>query len=553
MTIAIVNLNAPCIILRCKIVFFLFFCFVSDIYASEKKDSIDFYLSQLDIQLKERGQYEQQKQKRIQKLQQKIATENNLQNLYQIYGSLFNEYQSYNYDSAFVYGNKMIDISEQLNDPLKLTDSRLIVAYSCTSAGLFLEAKDLLQAIDSTKLDLDRKVAFYSSYSKLYLDMALAIRHNPYEKFYYNQSIHYSMAIIRLKGNDAPISKLQLINIYRCEQKYDKAIEVTKEFLATEEVDERSKTLCIGGMGMFHLLNKDTLQAVALLTQAAIGDIKYVTKESSALSDLANIAYKRGNIERAYSYIKQSMNDAKFFNARHRKVEAGEIMPIIEASKFEMMQQQQKKLFISLLFVTFLFLCFITAMIFILKQMKQLKKARKLIQSQNIDLREVNKKLKEGNKIKDEYIGYFFSLNSAFMDEIESFRKLVSRKLASRQYSELMQIVKQADLKQNKENKFISFDGIFLKLFPDFVEHFNNLFPDKDKIILQSPHVLTTELRIFALIRLGVTDSEHIAKFLNYSVNTINTYKTKIKNRSIISNNMFELKIMEIESIKSDI
>lgn len=553
MTIAIANFNTPCTILRCRIVFFLFFCFLSDIYASEKKDSIDFYLSQLDAELKERGQYEQQKQERIKKLQQKITTEDNLQNLYQLYGSLFNEYQSYNYDSAFVYGNKMIDISERLNDPLKLTDSRLVVAYSCTSAGLFLEAKDLLQAIDSTKLDLDRKVAFYSSYSKLYLDMALAIRHNPYEKFYYNQSIHYSTAIIRLKGNDDPISKLQLINIYRCQQKYDKAIEVTKEFLATEEVDERSKTLCIGGMGMFHLLNKDTLQAVALLTQAAIGDIKYVTKESSALSDLANIAYKRGNLERAYSYIKQSMDDAKFFNARHRKVEAGEIMPIIEASKFEMMQQQQKKLFISLVFVTFLFLCFLAAMIFILKQMKQLKKARKLIQSQNIDLREVNKKLKEGNKIKDEYIGYFFSLNSAFMDEIESFRKLVSRKLASRQYSELMQIVKQADLKQNKENKFISFDGIFLKLFPDFVEHFNNLFPDKDKIILQSPHVLTTELRIFALIRLGVTDSEHIAKFLNYSVHTINTYKTKIKNRSIISNNMFELKIMEIESIKSDI
>lgn len=553
MTIAIANFNTPCTILRCRIVFFLFFCFLPDIYASEKKDSIDFYLSQLDAELKERGQYEQQKQERIKKLQQKITTEDNLQNLYQLYGSLFNEYQSYNYDSAFVYGNKMIDISERLNDPLKLTDSRLVVAYSCTSAGLFLEAKDLLQAIDSTKLDLDRKVAFYSSYSKLYLDMALAIRHNPYEKFYYNQSIHYSTAIIRLKGNDDPISKLQLINIYRCQQKYDKAIEVTKEFLATEEVDERSKTLCIGGMGMFHLLNKDTLQAVALLTQAAIGDIKYVTKESSALSDLANIAYKRGNLERAYSYIKQSMDDAKFFNARHRKVEAGEIMPIIEASKFEMMQQQQKKLFISLVFVTFLFLCFLAAMIFILKQMKQLKKARKLIQSQNIDLREVNKKLKEGNKIKDEYIGYFFSLNSAFMDEIESFRKLVSRKLASRQYSELMQIVKQADLKQNKENKFISFDGIFLKLFPDFVEHFNNLFPDKDKIILQSSHVLTTELRIFALIRLGVTDSEHIAKFLNYSVHTINTYKTKIKNRSIISNNMFELKIMEIESIKSDI
>ena len=139
------------------------------------------------------------------------------------------------------------------------------------------------------------------------------------------------------------------------------------------------------------------------------------------------------------------------------------------------------------------------------------------------------------------------------MDEIESFRKLVSRKLASRQYSELMQIVKQTDSPQTKAGKYVSFDSIFLKLFPDFVEHFNQLFPDKDRIILQDPNCLTTELRIFALIRLGVTDSEHIAKFLNYSVNTINTYKTKVKNRSLVPNNLFEQKIMEIETVKSDI
>jgi hypothetical protein len=305
-------------------------------------------------------------------------------------------------------------------------------------------------------------------------------------------------------------------------------------------------------MGMFYLFSGDTIQATTNLAKAAIGELRSATKESSALSDLANIAYKRGDIERAYSYIRQSMDNASFYNARHRKVEAGGILPIIEASRFEMLQQQRNKLYVSLAFVTFLFLCFLGAMVFILKQMRQLKKARKLIQLQNIDLKDTNRRLKDSSKLKDEYIGYFFSLNSAFMDEIEDFRKLVSRKLTSRQYNELMQIVKQMDSSEVKAGKYVSFDSIFLKLFPDFVEHFNQLFSEEDRIVLQNPHSLTTELRIFALTRLGVGDSEHIAKFLNYSVNTINTYKTKVKNRSLVPNHLFEQKIMEIETVKSD-
>lgn len=537
---------------RNKLLLFFLLLLASNTFSAEK-DSIDYYLSQLDEQLLNKDKYEQLKQREIRKLRDNLLSVSEPEKEYQLYSTLFNEYQSYNYDSAFVCANKMIEIAQKLDDTAKLADARLMAVYSCTSAGLFLEAKVFLQAIDTINLDVAHKLSLYSSYSKFYLDMALAIRHDPYERYYYDQSIKYSKQIIALKGEADPLGMLQQINIYRCQQQYDKAIEATQEFLASVQVDERSRTLCVGGMGMFYLFSGDTVKAVTNLTQAAIGELKYVTKESPALSDLANIAYGRGNVERAYSYIKQSMDNAYFYNARHRKVEAGGILPIIEASRFEMLKHQRNKLYVSLAFVTFLFLCFLGAMIFILKQMKQLKKARKLIQLQNTDLRETNKKLKDSSKAKDEYIGYFFSLNSAFMDEIESFRKLVSRKLASRQYSELMQIVKQTDSPQTKAGKYVSFDSIFLKLFPDFVEHFNLLFPDKDRIILQDPNCLTTELRIFALIRLGVTDSEHIAKFLNYSVNTINTYKTKVKNRSLVPNNLFEQKIMEIETVKSDI
>lgn len=531
----------------------LFIIMIQFTVIAEKSDSITNYFDRLDQQLLYKDDFEKQKQSKILNLKNKLSITKTPENKYNIYTSLFDEYQAYCYDSALVCANNMIKIATDLGDPLRLADSRLVAAYSCISAGLFLEAKDLLQSIDSLSLDIERKVALYSTYSKLYLDMALAIRQDPHKNIYMKKSIEYSNLIINIKGEQTQISKLQQINIYRCQEEYGKAIEATMQYLKTEKLNDRSITLCKGGIGTFYLLSGDTIQATYYLIEAAMGDIRNVTKESSALSDLAKIAFRHGDIEHAYLYIKHGMDDAYFFNARHRKVEASDILPIIEASRFEIIEKQQRKLFIAFVFVSLLFLCFLGAMVFILKQMKQLKAARKLIQQQNIDLKDVNRRLKDGNKIKDEYIGYFFSLNSAFIDEFENFRKMVTRKLVAKQYNELMQIVK-TDSSQNKRvNKFNSFDSIFLKLFPDFVENFNMLFPEEDRIIPPSSSVLNTELRIFALIRLGVSDSEHIAKFLNYSVNTINTYKTKVKNRSSISNNIFEQKIMEIESVKSDI
>jgi len=182
------------------------------------------------------------------------------------------------------------------------------------------------------------------------------------------------------------------------------------------------------------------------------------------------------------------------------------------------------------------------------KQVKQLRFARRVIQNQNKSLIENNKILLESNKTKEEYIGYFFRLNSVFIDELESFQKQVNRKLLSKQYDELSQLLKKTDYKKEQQNKLVSFDNIVLKIFPDFVEQFNKLFDNKDKVVLHAGDPLPNEIRIFVLIRLGINDSEDIARFLNYSVNTINTYKTKVKKRSLIPNDQFEQKIMEIKS-----
>ena len=151
---------------RCKI-FFIFWLIFSTNTFSVEKDSIDYYLSKLDEQLLNKDEYEQMKRKKIQALKGKLALVLDSETKYEVYGALFNEYQSYNYDSAFVYANRMMELALQLDDIIKLTDARLMAAYSCTSAGLFLEAKELLHAIDSTSLDTAHKLGLYSSYSKL--------------------------------------------------------------------------------------------------------------------------------------------------------------------------------------------------------------------------------------------------------------------------------------------------------------------------------------------------------------------------------------------------
>lgn len=517
-----------------------------------ERDSIDLYLSRIDGALRDRDRYERRKTERIERIKRGLSADADAGRRFAVYGELFGEYQSFCFDSALVYAGKFATLAETEGDRERIAASKLMLANANNSAGLFLEAMDALDSVDSTVISGNIKVGLYSGYSKLYLDMALSVRNFPYEERYLERSADYSRKIMELT-TDSAIRRLQQINIYRCRKKYDAAIRETLRFFASEPADDRSVILCKGALGMFYLAEGDTLKGIDYLSQTVAGDVQYAVKESSALADLSNIAYRYGFVDRAYTYITLAMNDAIFFNSRHRKVESGEILPIVESSRFELMAAQRRKLYIALACVALLSLCLAVASYFILRQMRQVKLSRLVIEKKNGDLRDSHRKLVEGNKVKEEYIGYFLSLNASYLDEIDRFKLLVGRKLAARQYGELSQLLKQENSKHKKEAKFATFDRLFLKLFPDFVPCFNELFEPDARVEIPLPDVLTPELRIFALIRLGVADSEEIARFLNYSVNTINTYKTRVKNRSNVPNAEFEGRIMEIESFRSEL
>jgi hypothetical protein len=184
----------------------------------------------------------------------------------------------------------------------------------------------------------------------------------------------------------------------------------------------------------------------------------------------------------------------------------------------------------------------------IVRQLKKLKAAEQRITDANDSLQKINHNLREANAIKDEYIGYYFNINSEYINKIEEFKKAIDHKLVNRKFDDIKYIVNNVDLKKEREALYFSFDKVFLKLFPDFVTTFNSYFDEKDRIVLKDNQLLNTELRIFALIRLGISDTEKIAKILNYSVNTIYAYKTRVKSKSRIPNEEFEHRIMEIKT-----
>ena len=161
-----------------------------------------------------------------------------------------------------------------------------------------------------------------------------------------------------------------------------------------------------------------------------------------------------------------------------------------------------------------------------------------------------NQNLKEANRIKEEYLGNLLSWQSDYINDMDRLQQFVRKQAAQHKSEDWLNIPKSMDVHRKREEFNKRFDEMFLKIFPNFVSQFNQLLRENEQIVLKEGELLNTDLRIFALMRLGITHNEVIAQILDYSVNTIYTYKTKIKNRSDLSNDCFMEAVMQISSYK---
>jgi len=328
---------------------------------------------------------------------------------------------------------------------------------------------------------------------------------------------------------------------------------------ATEENGWRA--ILAHKIGETYLREGDIDMQIRYFAISAISDIKNATKENASVHALAIALFENNDIDLAYYYIRQALDDADFSNARLRTVEISRVLPIIEKAYQDKITQQKDRLSVLLICILAFSLFLIGTIIYTYIQMKRLAKARGSLRQVNTKLNElnsdlqqtnnyileINKDLSESNLLKEEYIARYMNQASAYLDKLEEYRKMLSKIAASGKVEDLYRTIKSKQFMDNESKDFYSnFDVSFLQLFPNFVEEFNALLLDEKKIKPKQKELLNTELRIFALIRLGITDSTKIAQFLRYPINTIYNYRTNARSNASCLRDEFENEVMKI-------
>ncbi|GHT62475.1 hypothetical protein FACS189451_06910 [Bacteroidia bacterium] len=499
-------------------------------------DSLDYYISQ-------QAQYDRQKETRIQGIKKKIAANHNDKLLlYASYLELFEEYRSYIYDSAYVCVEKLMEISSELNDPDKITSSQVKLGFCYLSSGLFKEAFDVLAVIHVSNCSTETKIDYYTYTSRLYYDLGDYNNSPEFRKLYNEIGNSIIDSAIALLPYNSP-RYWATAGLKDMKSDNDRgAMEAFQKMIDSKNYSEHDLAIATSSLAYVLTLQEKNTEAEKYLIQAAIADIKSSTKETVALRNLAQLLYVKGDMSHAVIYIRQALNDASFYNARHRQLEIGAILPIIEGERINTVEKQRDKITTFFICISVLLFLLLVALFYILKSRQRLRIAKQAIQDANDNLR-------EANKIKDEYIGYFFSQNSEFIDKMKSLQKWVDQKVIAKQYDDLKNFPQNLNVRKEREALFERFDQIFLKLFPNFVNEFNQLLKPEERIQLKKDELLNTDLRIYALIRLGINDNEKIAQFLDYSVNTVYAYKTKIKGKACFPSDEFKRKVLEIKSL----
>ena len=489
---------------------------------------------------------------------------------YSYYQRLYEEYKLFKFDTAYIYAAKMHEIATSLKDVSKLGQSRINLLFVLVSAGMFKEAAELMNEIDMTPQPDSTRAGYFALKARYYYDLADYVRDEFHAPDYYKQGNDYldsAVAFFPARSFESiyynGLKNLKGHNL-------DNAFTDLQTLLKWDYLTNHQRALVYSTLAYIYLKRQDVNGAIYSQVQAAIADIKSSTKETYAILNLAEILFAQGDFKNASFYIEKAIDDATFYGARQRKVQVSAIMPIIQNSRFNIVESQRRSWITYGIAVSAILILLTVFLIIIYRQNRKLEHARKVIsdahlklhevntklqdlnselQMVNSELHEVNSTLSEANKIKEEYIGYFFTINSGILQKIERLKTTVEQKVKDRKLDDIRIIVNNINIHNEKQELLKSFDRAFLKLFPHFVEEFNALFEEEDKIRLPENELLTTDLRIYALLRLGIKENEKIAEILEYSVKSIYAYKTKIRNRSKVPKEEFDKKVMSIKSL----
>ena len=522
-------------------------------------------LRELDETIDNRQRFENETQLKISRLKEELARTDSSGCRFDLYSALFEQYKNYQYDSAFVYA-KLMEKSAFRENPcgeagrcgsgsIYKAKAQIALLYCFKSVGFFNEACDVIRTFDSENVPASLCAEFYFLCAETYQNMSsyvkgtevLSSKYDRERLAYYDRVLQYADAGSYYYGY-AKLDKALL------EHYSDSlAIDGRESFILMNDWDEHQKAVQYSILSEAYNTVGKFDEAVYYRALSAIMDIRSCTHETTSARVLAGHMYERNDIKRAYEYIQQAQYDAEFFNSRLRKTEINTILPVIESGRYNWMNNQRVLLYIILFSIIVLFVLTILLLLILRARNKDLKQIHsaleektELLEQSNKSLTDVISKLREANEIKDQYIIQSLYGNTDFVNEVNEAVNEAARDITLKRADEARTKLYHIGIKNERARIAATFDTAFLKLFPNWLDEFNSLFPDNMKVRLSEDGTMPMDVRIFALMRLGFGNPAEVAKYLNLSIDTVYVYKSRIKARAIVDNDEFDKRIMAI-------
>lgn len=524
--------------------------------------SLDDILGQLDVAVESKQEYRMDRQNEIDLLKKKFTVAMTDEEKSRYAQLLYQLYSHYKADSAFYYLDAEATCNNIKGNAKALASNRLNKAEIFAIIGAYSEAENHARlACDMAHTDNTLLTRYYHVCRTIYGWEADYMRRvSEISENLQHITQLYRDSIITVESDDISRKIVVADNYVQQGNSYE-ARKVLKSIDENSIDNEQEFAYFQYIHSEVARLENNTREQLQYLALTALSDIKRGVTEYSALQQLASLLLERGDIVRAYNYLFCAIDDATTCNARLRSVESSDIYPIVEKAYEEHRNSARKRERMLMSGLSLLAILLVCGLMFLRREMrklsdtrseladanKQLNEANARLGATNSQLQETNNQLREMDNVKEEYIAIYLGKCRNYIDSLETFRRRLLKLAKNNQHAELMKMLKDDSLMEKDQEQFYAdFDNAFLDIHPHFVERFNQLLQPDSQIVPKKGERLTTELRIFALIRLGVKDTTEIARFLNYSMPTIYNYRSRIRNKSILAKEAFDAKVMEL-------
>lgn len=550
----------------CLLISFLLF---ASLWAVEQHSSqTESWLLRLDSVIQQRQVFDAMKSKRLSEMYKKKESLRSTSEILSFNTQMYDEYYVFDSDSAMNCVVQNLKIAQQTNNEPLIHEWRIKQSFVLAATGLLKESLDVMESLDVSRLSNECKIAYYNQMVYLYGHFGQYTGTGELQDYYIGLERQYNDSLHAIVTPSDPQYLWFGVWYLIGKGQQDVLKERLQKTVSQSSLTTRYDAMAAYALARVYKENGNEDMFVRCLAMSGIADIRASNKDIASLQELAEFLVDQGEIIRAYNYINVCLQISQEYRNRVRAVSISRVYDRILQAFLDRDMDQRARLkktnvaLISLLVLLAIAIVFIVSSLLRLRKSryrlhevnKELKRRRSEIASANQHLKEANEslidvnekmkkaneQLRESNLVKEEYVGYVFAICSNYISKLEEFRKDINRKAKAKMLKEILSMTDKETVVQDELKEFYqNFDAIFLRLYPTFVEDFNALLNPEERIVPRKGELLNTDLRIYALVRLGINDSVKISEFLHCSPQTIYNNRLKVRNKSKLSKTEF--------------